>query len=225
MGRDQGIELTFQLRDWKPTRKPSKPAVNSCLMPTANASGTVRGRTTRSPVSGPNPKADTGSEDGASGLNTTAILVGGLILVLIIVGTLMFMRRGGDKEDAFGMEGAFGADALDPTEQYVQQLIARATRKRRGPLQHNTSAAERQAAAQPAAAATGCCATSRLATCRAVYEQHYQQFVAQGYDAATAAAYAQQYAVQYNHNSEWNDRPFSVRGHRGAMAWPNASES
>ena len=66
------------------------------------------------------PQTDTGSEDGASGLNTTAILIGGLILVLIIVGTLMFMRKGGDKEDAFGgMEGAFGADALDPTEQYV----------------------------------------------------------------------------------------------------------
>ena len=146
------------------------------------------------------PQTDTGSEDGASGLNTTAILVGGLILVLIIVGTLMFMRKGGDKEDAFGgMEGAFGADALDPTEQYVQQLIAQGYPEetaRAFAAQYVGGGAGQAAAAQPAAAQPAA-AQPAAGYDQAVYEQYYQQFVAQGYDAATAAAYAQQYAVQY----------------------------
>ena len=86
------------------------------------------------------------------------LVLGGVVLLSIIGGSLMFMRKGADKEDAFGgMEGAFGADALDPTEQYVQQLIAQGyLRKQRGPLQRSTlvvrhSPLQRQpAAAQPA---------------------------------------------------------------------------
>ena len=70
------------------------------------------------------PSGD-GTEGGSEGLDSTMLIAAGGLLLLIIVGTLMFMRRGGEKEDAFGdMGGAFGTDALDPTEQYVQQLIA-----------------------------------------------------------------------------------------------------
>ena len=112
----------------------------------------------------------------------------------------MFMRKGGDKEDAFGgMEGAFGADALDPTEQYVQQLIAQGYPEetaRAFAAQYVGGGAGQAAAAQPAAAQPAA-AQPAAGYDQAVYEQYYQQFVAQGYDAATAAAYAQQYAVQY----------------------------
>ena len=147
------------------------------------------------------PQTDTGSEDGASGLNTTAILVGGLILVLIIVGTLMFMRKGGDKEDAFGgMEGAFGADALDPTEQYVQQLIAQGYPEetaRAFAAQYVGGGAGQAAAAQPAAAQPAA-AQPAAGYDQAVYEQYYQQYLTQltqqGYDQATAQQYAAQYA-------------------------------
>ena len=119
------------------------------------------------------------------------LIIGGVILLLIVVGSLMFMRRSDDKDDAFGgMEGAFGADALDPTEQYVQQLIAQGypeeTARAFAAQYVGGGEAAQPAAAQPAAGYD-----------QAVYEQYYQQFVSQGYDAATAAAYAQQYAVQY----------------------------
>ena len=118
------------------------------------------------------------------------LIIGILILVLIAGATLMFMRNGSEKEDAFGMENAFGADALDPTEQYVQQLIAQGYPEetaRSFAQQYVGAAAAQPAAAQPAAAGFD----------QAIYEQYYQQFVGQGYDAATAAAYAQQYAIQY----------------------------
>jgi hypothetical protein len=61
----------------------------------------------------------TGEEEG--GLDVMLLAIVGGVLLLIIVGTLMFMRRGGEKEDAFiGMEGGFGGELFDPTEQYVQ---------------------------------------------------------------------------------------------------------
>jgi len=119
---------------------------------------------------------------------------------VIIGGSLMFMRKGGDKEDAFGgMEGAFGADALDPTEQYVQQLIAQGYPEetaRAFAAQYVGQAAAQPEAAQPDAAQPAA-AQPAAAFDQAIYEQYYNQFVGQGYDAATAAAYAQQYAIQY----------------------------
>jgi hypothetical protein len=140
-----------------------------------------------------------GTDSGTEGLDATMLAAGGALLLLIIVGTLMFMRRGGDKEDAFdGLTGAFGTDALDPTEQYVQQLIAQGYPEetaRAFAAQYvggGTQASAQPAAAQPAAAQPAVGGFDQ-----AIYEQYYQQFVGQGYDAATAAAYAQQYAVQY----------------------------
>ena len=130
------------------------------------------------------------------------LLIGGIVLLVIVIASLMFMRRGEDKEDAFGgMEGAFGADALDPTEQYVQQLIAQGypeeTARAFAAQYVGGGAAQPEAAAQPAAAAAQPAAQPAAAFDQAIYEQYYQQFVGQGYDAATAAAYAQQYAIQY----------------------------
>ena len=137
-----------------------------------------------------NTKTNDGGDATESGLDPM-ILVGGIVLLLVIIGgSVMFMRKGGEKEDVFsGMEGAFGADALDPTEQYVQQLIAQGYPEetaRAFAAQYVGQAAAQPAAAQPAAGYD-----------QAVYEQYYNQFVGQGYDAATAAAYAQQYAIQY----------------------------
>ena len=64
-----------------------------------------------------NTQTTDGGDGVSGGLDTTMLIIGGVVLPLIIFGSdMMFMRRGGDKEDAFGgMEGAFGADALDPT--------------------------------------------------------------------------------------------------------------
>ncbi len=147
-----------------------------------------------------NPTDDTQGD--AGGIDSTMLIIGIVILVIIVGATLMFMRGGSEKEDAFGMENAFGADALDPTEQYVQQLIAQGYPEetaRSFAQQYVGGAAAQPAAAQPAAAAQPVAAAQPAAAGfdQAIYEQYYQQFVGQGYDAATAAAYAQQYAIQY----------------------------
>ena len=113
-----------------------------------------------------NTQTDNGGDDVSSGLDTTMLLIGGVVLLLIVFGTLMFMRRGGDDGDAFaGMDSGFGADALDPTEQYVQQLIAQ------GYPEETARAFAAQyvagAAAQPAAAAASSSPTgSSSTTCR-----------------------------------------------------------
>ena len=141
-----------------------------------------------------------GTESGSEGLDATMLVAGGALLLLIIIGTLMFMRRGGDKEDAFGgMDGAFGTDALDPTEQYVQQLIAQGYPEEtaRAFAAQYVGGGTQAAAAQPAAAQPAAAQPAAGGFDQAIYEQYYQQFVGQGYDAATAAAYAQQYAIQY----------------------------
>jgi hypothetical protein len=147
-----------------------------------------------------NSQTTDGGDAVESGLDPM-LLIGGFILLLVIIGgSLMFMRKGGDKEDAFGgMEGAFGADALDPTEQYVQQLIAQGYPEetaRAFAAQYVGQAAAQPEAAQPDAAQPAA-AQPAAAFDQAIYEQYYNQFVGQGYDAATAAAYAQQYAIQY----------------------------
>jgi hypothetical protein len=149
------------------------------------------------------PSGD-GTEGDSDGLDSTMLIAAGGLLLLIIVGTLMFMRRGGEKEDAFGdMSGAFGTDALDPTEQYVQQLIAQGYPEetaRAFAAQYvggDAAGAAAQPAAQAAVAQPAAAQPAAGGFDQAIYEQYYQQFVGQGYDAATAAAYAQQYAVQY----------------------------
>jgi hypothetical protein len=101
------------------------------------------------------------------------------------------------------MSGAFGTDALDPTEQYVQQLIAQGYPEetaRAFAAQYvggDAAGAAAQPAAQAAVAQPAVAQPAAGGFDQAIYEQYYQQFVGQGYDAATAAAYAQQYAVQY----------------------------
>ena len=144
-----------------------------------------------------NSQSTDGGDGTAGGIDTMMLIIGGAVLLLIVFGTLMFVRRGGDDEDDFtGMGGGFGANALDPTEQYVQQLIAQGY-----PEETARSFAAQYvggAAAQPAAQAAAQPAAQPAAGYdQAIYDQYYQQFVSQGYDAATAAAYAQQYAVQY----------------------------
>ena len=145
------------------------------------------------------PQSTEGGDAAAGGLDPMMLIIGGAVLVIIIVASLMFMRRGDEKDDAFaGMEGAFGADALDPTEQYVQQLIAQGYPEEtaRAFAAQYVGGGAAQPAAQPAAAQPAA-AQPAAGYDQAVYEQYYQQFMSQGYDAATAAAYAQQYAVQY----------------------------
>ena len=145
------------------------------------------------------PQSTEGGDSAAGGLDPMMLIIGGAVLVIIIVASLMFMRRGDEKDDAFaGMEGAFGADALDPTEQYVQQLIAQGYPEEtaRAFAAQYVGGGAAQPAAQPAAAQPAA-AQPAAGYDQAVYEQYYQQFMSQGYDAATAAAYAQQYAVQY----------------------------
>jgi hypothetical protein len=148
-----------------------------------------------------NSQTTDNAEGTEGGLDPMMLIIGGVLLLVIVAGTLMFMRKGEDKEDAFGgIEGAFGADALDPTEQYVQQLIAQGypeeTARAFAAQYVGGGDAAQPAAAQPAAAQPAA-AQPAAGYDQAIYEQYYQQFVTQGYDPATAAAYAQQYAVQY----------------------------
>ncbi len=137
-----------------------------------------------------------GTQGDGEGLDSTMIIAGAVGLLVLIFVTLLFTRRGGEKEDAFaGMDGGFGAAALDPTEQYVQQLIAQGYPEETARAFAAQYVAGGATAAQPAAAQPA--AAPAAGYDQAIYEQYYQQFVGQGYDAATAAAYAQQYAVQY----------------------------
>jgi len=149
-----------------------------------------------------NSQTSDGTEGAEGGLDATLIAIVAALLLAIVGGTVIFMRRGADSDDDFGgMEGAFGADALDPTEQYVQQLIAQGypeeTARAFAAQYVGQAAAEQPAGGQPAAAQPAAAQPAAAAFDQAVYEQYYQQFVSQGYDAATAAAYAQQYAIQY----------------------------
>ena len=136
---------------------------------------------------------DTSGAEG--GIDPMLLIIGVVVLLVVIGGSLMFMRKGGEKVDAFGgQDGGFGADALDPTEQYVQQLIAQGYPEEtaRAFAAQYVGGAAGQAAAQPAAAQPAAGGYDQ-----AIYNQYYQQFVAQGYDPQTSAAYAQQYAIQY----------------------------
>ncbi|MCH1422071.1 MAG: hypothetical protein L7U62_01075 [Candidatus Poseidoniaceae archaeon] len=131
------------------------------------------------------------SESALAGLGIP-LMVGALVL-LILVGTMFFLRRGDGEEKDFAMgDSAFGG-VIDQTEQYVQQLIAQ------GYPEETARAYAQQYSAQAAAAAPAAAAPAAAAPAmdNAVYQQYYQQFTAQGYDAQTAAAYAQQYALQY----------------------------
>jgi hypothetical protein len=118
----------------------------------------------------------------------------GAILLLILVGTMFFLRRDGeDNAKDFSMSDSGFGGVVDQTEQYVQQLIAQ------GYPEETARAYAQQYSSQAAAAAPAAAAQVAAAPVmdQAVYQQYYQQFTAQGYDAQTAAAYAQQYAMQY----------------------------
>ena len=141
-------------------------------------------------------------EGESDGISTTLLAISAIVLFAVIALTMLFMRKDSDKDDMFDQAGAgFGAAAsIDPTEQYVQQLIAQGypeeTARAFAAQYVGAEAAAQPAAAQPAAAQPAA-AQPAAGYDQAVYEQYYQQFTTQGYDAATAAAYAQQYAVQY----------------------------
>ena len=146
------------------------------------------------------PQSTEGGDAAAGGLDPMMLIIGGAVLVIIIVASLMFMRRGDEKDDAFaGMEGAFGADALDPTEQYVQQLIAQGVPSRRPlvPLRLSTSEValrnplpslllpNRQRRNLRPVMIRRCTNSTTSSSCRKATMQ------------PPSAAYAQQYAVQY----------------------------
>ena len=141
--------------------------------------------------------AQTSDTDGAkSSIDSTTIGLAAGALVIIILLTLVFLRKGsagGDDtiKDFAASSAGYGNAQLDATEQYVQQLIAQ------GYPEDTARTYAQQYAAQAAGAAAPVAAAAAPAVDDAVYQQYYQQFVGQGYDEATAATYAQQYAVQY----------------------------
>ena len=146
------------------------------------------------------PTVDDDGDGAQSGTNVMFIGIGAVVLLIIVILTFLFLRRGGsdgmdgDYKD-FNLAGAF--QQQDPVEQYVQQLIAQ------GYPEDTARAYAQQYAAQAGlggGAMGGAQAAAPAATnpaMEAAYQQYYQQFIAQGYDAQTAAAYAQQYAAQY----------------------------
>jgi hypothetical protein len=148
------------------------------------------------------PSSNDGGDGAQSDSNIMFIGIGAIVLVLIVILTLLFLRRsGGDGIDGdykdFSLTGAF--QEQDPVEQYVQQLIAqgypedtaRSYAAQYAAQAGLTGGASQQQAVQAAAPA----ATNPAMD--AAYQQYYQQFITQGYDEQTAAAYAQQYAAAY----------------------------
>jgi hypothetical protein len=140
--------------------------------------------------------AQTGDTDGSEANFTTTTIglaVGALIIIVLL--SLVFLRKGGAGgddtiKDFAASSAGYGSAQLDATEQYVQQLIAQGYPEETARTYAQQYAAQAAGAAAPAAAAAP-------AVDNAVYQQYYQQFVSQGYDEATAATYAQQYAEQY----------------------------
>ncbi|MEE2666532.1 MAG: VCBS repeat-containing protein [Candidatus Thermoplasmatota archaeon] len=147
---------------------------------------------TYDPVTGEwSPPVDTsGDGDGSSGLNVTMIAgIGGALLVIVLL-TLVFLRRGGDDDGVKNVDFSMGMVEQDPVEQYVQQLVAQ------GYPEETARAHAQQYAGQLGGAAA---ATQAAAPAGAgLYEQYYQQYLTQltqqGYDQATAQQYAAQYA-------------------------------
>jgi len=147
----------------------------------------------------PSTTVDNGDST-SSGIDTTYIIIG-VIVFIAILGSLLFLRKGDEeKQDMFdSYQGGFEqAASLDPTEQYVQQLIAQGYPEETARAFAAQYAAQSQAAAQPVVSAQQAVAAQPAAGYdQGIYEQYYNQFVSQGYDPATAGAYAQQYAIQY----------------------------
>ncbi len=150
------------------------------------------GAWTYDPVTGEwSPPVDTsGDGDGSSGLNVTMIAgIGGALLVIVLL-TLVFLRRGGDDDGVKNVDFSMGMVEQDPVEQYVQQLVAQ------GYPEETARAHAQQYAGQLGGAAA---VTQAAAPAGAgLYEQYYQQYLTQltqqGYDEATAQQYAAQYA-------------------------------
>ena len=147
------------------------------------------------------PSSNDGGDGAQSDTNIMAIGIGAVVLILIVILTLLFLRKsGGEGMDGdykdFSLTGAF--QEQDPVEQYVQQLIAqgypedtaRSYAAQYAAQAGLTGGGGQQQVAQAAPAATN-------PAMDAAYQQYYQQFITQGYDEQTAAAYAQQYAAAY----------------------------
>ena len=115
--------------------------------------------------------------------------IGGALLVIVLL-TLVFLRRGGDDDGVKNVDFSMGMVEQDPVEQYVQQLVAQ------GYPEETARAHAQQYAGQLGGAAA---VTQAAAPAGAgLYEQYYQQYLTQltqqGYDEATAQQYAAQYA-------------------------------
>jgi hypothetical protein len=138
------------------------------------------------------PQSDSSGDSAEGAFAGLALpLALGALVLMILVGTMFFLRRGSeDNSKDFSMTDSGFGGVIDQTEQYVQQLIAQGYPEETARAYAQQYAAQASAAAAPAAAAAPVMDD-------AVYQQYYQQFTSQGYDAQTAAAYAQQYAMQY----------------------------
>ena len=136
------------------------------------------------------PVDTSGDGDGSSGLNVTMIAgIAGALLVIVLL-TLVFLRRGGDDDVVKNVDFSMGLVEQDPVEQYVQQLVAQGYPEETARAHAQQYAGQLGGAAAPTQAAAPAGA--------GLYEQYYQQYLTQltqqGYDEATAQQYAAQYA-------------------------------
>ncbi len=143
------------------------------------------------------PQSSTGddsSESAIDGLLMPALI--GIVLIVVVLLTLMFMRKGSEDDTKdFSVDASGFGGVMDQTEQYVQQLIAQGYPEETARA-YAQQYAEQAAAAAPAAAAPAAAPAMDDAVYQQYYQHYYQQFVSQGHDAETAATYAQQYALQ-----------------------------
>ena len=145
------------------------------------------------------PNADDGGDGAQSSTNIMYLGIGALALIIIVILTLLFLRKSGSD----GMDGDYkdfnlaGAIQQDPVEQYVQQLIAQGYPEATARTYAQQYAAQAGLGGGAGGAQAAAPASATNPAMDAAYQQYYQQFISQGYDAQTAAAYAQQYAAQY----------------------------
>ena len=145
------------------------------------------------------PNADDGGDGAQSSTNIMYLGIGALALIIIVILTLLFLRKSGSD----GMDGDYkdfnlaGAIQQDPVEQYVQQLIAQGYPEATARTYAQQYAAQAGLGGGAGGAQAAAPASATNPAMDAAYQQSYQQFISQGYDAQTAAAYAQQYAAQY----------------------------
>ena len=143
------------------------------------------------------PQSTESGDAAAGGLDPMMLIIGGAVLVIIIVASLMFMRRGDEKDDAFaGVEARLWC-RCPRSNRAVRTAAHRSGVPRRPlvPLRLSTSEVALRNPL-PSLLLPNRQRRNLRPVDQAVYEQYYQQFMSQGYDAATAAAYAQSPAVR-----------------------------